>query len=170
MRASSAASRWGCALLQPYDMEVGAGTSHTATFLRAQLLEIPFDARFKYDPARNTLFINFERYEVHSLETIEAIRRKVAEISAPLKRRIHAVVNYEGFVLGRDVEDAWADLVSEVVERWYDGVTRYTTSAFLRAKLGDALSRRKLAPHIFESEEEALAALPSPAPASRRNS
>jgi glycyl-tRNA synthetase alpha chain len=28
-------SRQGCALLQPYDMEVGAGTSHTATFLRA---------------------------------------------------------------------------------------------------------------------------------------
>jgi glycyl-tRNA synthetase alpha chain len=27
--------RQGCALLQPYDMEVGAGTSHTATFLRA---------------------------------------------------------------------------------------------------------------------------------------
>ena len=26
---------YGCALLQPYDMEVGAGTSHTATFLRA---------------------------------------------------------------------------------------------------------------------------------------
>ena len=25
----------GCALLQPYDMEVGAGTSHTGTFLRA---------------------------------------------------------------------------------------------------------------------------------------
>ena len=25
----------GCALLQPYDIEVGAGTSHTATFLRA---------------------------------------------------------------------------------------------------------------------------------------
>ena len=28
-------SKQGCALLQPYDMEVGAGTSHTATFLRA---------------------------------------------------------------------------------------------------------------------------------------
>ncbi|MFN7206244.1 MAG: glycine--tRNA ligase subunit alpha, partial [Burkholderiales bacterium] len=25
----------GCALVQPFDMEVGAGTSHTATFLRA---------------------------------------------------------------------------------------------------------------------------------------
>ena len=28
-------SKQGCALVQPYDMEVGAGTSHTATFLRA---------------------------------------------------------------------------------------------------------------------------------------
>jgi glycyl-tRNA synthetase alpha chain len=28
-------ARQGCALLQPIDMEVGAGTSHTATFLRA---------------------------------------------------------------------------------------------------------------------------------------
>ena len=28
-------AKHGCALLQPYDMEVGAGTSHTATFLRS---------------------------------------------------------------------------------------------------------------------------------------
>ena len=28
-------ARQGCAILQPYDMEVGAGTSHTATFLRS---------------------------------------------------------------------------------------------------------------------------------------
>ncbi|MES2356364.1 MAG: glycine--tRNA ligase subunit alpha [Pseudomonadota bacterium] len=28
-------NKQGCALLQPYDMEVGAGTSHTATFLRS---------------------------------------------------------------------------------------------------------------------------------------
>jgi glycyl-tRNA synthetase alpha chain len=35
---STLQSYWGargCALLQPYDLEVGAGTSHTATFLRA---------------------------------------------------------------------------------------------------------------------------------------
>lgn len=28
-------SKMGCAILQPYDMEVGAGTFHPATFLRA---------------------------------------------------------------------------------------------------------------------------------------
>ena len=40
---------------------------------------------------------------------------------------------------------------------WYLSVTRFTTSAFMRAKLGSALSRRKLSPHIFETEAEALA-------------
>jgi glycyl-tRNA synthetase alpha chain len=35
LRLQSYWGRQGCALLQPYDMEVGAGTFHTATFLRA---------------------------------------------------------------------------------------------------------------------------------------
>ncbi len=35
LRLQSYWAERGCALLQPYDMEVGAGTSHTATFLRA---------------------------------------------------------------------------------------------------------------------------------------
>jgi len=53
----------GCALLQPYDMEVGAGTSHTATFLRAlgpepwkaayvQPSRRPKDGRFGQNPNR----------------------------------------------------------------------------------------------------------------------
>jgi glycyl-tRNA synthetase alpha chain len=35
LRLSEYWDRRGCVLLQPYDMEVGAGTFHTATFLRA---------------------------------------------------------------------------------------------------------------------------------------
>ena len=33
--------------------------------------------------------------------------------------------------------------------------TRYTTSGFLRVKLGDALDKRNLAPHIYETAAEA---------------
>jgi len=53
----------GCALLQPYDMEVGAGTSHTATFLRSlgpepwkaayvQPSRRPKDGRYGQNPNR----------------------------------------------------------------------------------------------------------------------
>ena len=55
--------RHGCALLQPIDLEVGAGTSHTATFLRAigpepwraayvQPSRRPKDARYGENPNR----------------------------------------------------------------------------------------------------------------------
>jgi propionate CoA-transferase len=129
--------------------------------LRGQMVALPFDARFMYDVSQNTLFINFEGFAIKSLETVRAVARKVESICQPLGKRVHAVVNYEGFEIDRDVEDAWAESVREIVERHYDRVTRYTTSAFQRAKLGDALARRKLAPHVFESQEEALAALRS---------
>jgi len=49
--------------------------------------------------------------------------------------------------------------VHGLVDRFYSGVTRYSTSSFLRAKLGDALKQRGMAPHIHESAEEANAHL-----------
>jgi len=127
--------------------------------LRDQLVRLPFSARFVYDAAKNTLFINFERFEVKTLETVKAVEEEVRSICEPLGQRVHAIVNYEGFVLDRDVEDAWAESVSGIVQRWYLNVTRFTTSAFLRAKLGDALATRSVAPHVFETEQEARAHL-----------
>jgi propionate CoA-transferase len=53
----------------------------------------------------------------------------------------------------------YGDMVQDLVDRFYYGVTRYTTSSFLRLKLGEALRRRQVAPHIYESAEEARAHL-----------
>jgi propionate CoA-transferase len=72
---------------------------------------------------------------------------------------VYAVVNYDGFMLDRDVEDAYLVAVQEVGDRHFHGVTRFTTSAFMHAKLGESLTKRGVAPHIFESEEEAKAAV-----------
>jgi len=123
--------------------------------LRADMLQLPLDARFTFDAAQDILFLNFEKLEVRDRATVEAIRGKVEEICEPLGHKIYAIVNYEGFALERDLEDAYAGMVSDVVTRYYRGVTRFTTSSFMRAKLGDALARRELSPHIFETGHEA---------------
>ena len=63
--------RKGCAILQPYDMEVGAGTSHTATFLRAlgpepwraayvQPSRRPKDGRYGDNPNRLQHYYQFQ--------------------------------------------------------------------------------------------------------------
>ncbi len=127
--------------------------------LREEILRVPFAARFKYDADQNILFLNFEKLEVKAIATVEAIRAQVRSLCEPLEHKVYAIVNYEGFVLDRDVEDTYAEMMREVVERYYLGVTRFTTSSFMRAKLGDALATRKLSAYIFESAEEARAGL-----------
>ena len=127
--------------------------------LRKRLVGLPFDARFAYDPEKNMLYLNFEQLEVKTPEMVDAILAKVRAICEPLGRRVHAIVNYEGFTIDRDVEERYAEMATEAVGRYYASVTRFTTSAFLRAKLGDALAGRASAPHIFESEGEALSHL-----------
>jgi propionate CoA-transferase len=124
--------------------------------LRQTLIHLPFDSRFSYDPERNVLYLNFERLELKSMAMVEAMIAKIRSICEPLGHRVHAVANYEGFAIDRELEDRFAETVDEAVQRWYLSVTRFTKRAFLRAKLGEALSRRKLAPHVFETEEEAL--------------
>jgi propionate CoA-transferase len=127
--------------------------------LKEDLLTVPFAQRFTYRPEENVLFINFEGLTIADRATIEEIRRNVEGICAPLGRRVHTIVNYDNFSLAPALTDEYVAMVQDVVDRFYDRVTRYTTSAFLRLKLGDALSRRNLSPHIFESRDEAQAAL-----------
>jgi propionate CoA-transferase len=46
-----------------------------------------------------------------------------------------------------------------MMKRYYGRITRYSTSAFLRNKLGAAIRARGLAPHIYETREEAEAVM-----------
>ena len=71
LRLSQYWDQQGCALLQPYDMEVGAGTSHTATFLRAigpepwraayvQPSRRPKDGRYGENPNRMQHYYQYQ--------------------------------------------------------------------------------------------------------------
>ncbi len=55
------------------------------------------------------------------------------------------------------VADTYAAMLRYLETHYYTTASRYTTSAFLRVKLGEALSRRRVAPHIFETADEAQA-------------
>ena len=127
--------------------------------LRAGMLALPLEQRFSYDAEQNVFFINFERLAVRTLEDIEKIRDAIESRLRPLHKKVFGIVNYESFTIVPELTDAFSDMVQRLVDHFYYGVTRYTTSSFLRLKLGEALQRRHVAPHIYESAEEARAHL-----------
>jgi len=127
--------------------------------LRESMLSMPLEQRFSYDPEQNLFFINFERLAVKTLDDVEKIRKMIEARLAPLSKKVFGIVNYENFTIPPELTDAFGEMVQGLVDRFYHGVARYTTSSFLRLKLGEALQRRHVAPHIYESAEEARAHL-----------
>jgi propionate CoA-transferase len=125
--------------------------------LEHTLIDLALEQRIAYDAARDTLFLNFEGLNVSTAADVERVRAAVEQRCERIGHRVAAVVNYDGCRIAEAVLDSWAGMVRHLVATRYTHVSRYTTSAFMRLKLGDALSRREVRPHIFETREEAEA-------------
>lgn len=126
--------------------------------LKDDLLTIPLKRRIVWDNGKEILFINLSRLAVRTMADVEAIRQCVNQVAGPLQRRVDVVVNYDQFHIAEPVERAWAEMVDDLEARLYGRVSRYSTSAFLRRRLGRTLERRRRAT-IHDSEHAAEEAL-----------
>jgi propionate CoA-transferase len=127
--------------------------------LKDEVLTLSFDDRFTYDPVEKLFFVNFERFSVLSSQMVEDIKESVEKILLPLGQKVYTIVNYDDFSIVPDLVEEYTDMVKYLVDHYYSGVTRYSTSAFLRMKLGGALQKRDVEPQIYESSKEASDAL-----------
>jgi propionate CoA-transferase len=127
--------------------------------LKEDLFAVSMDKRLFFNPKENMLFVNLEGYSVRNNEHILAIKQSVTKICDPLGHRVYVIVNYDNFSIIPELIDDFVDAVNDLGKRYFTSVTRYTTSTFMRMKLGDALNERKMAPHIYETREEAENAL-----------
>ena len=125
--------------------------------LRDDLLSVPLEARFAYDEHRNIFFLNLEGVSIRTAEELTAAAGMIETRLAEVGRTVKMVVNYDNFTLDSELSDAFAAAVRGM-SRYYESVTRYSTSAFLRLKLADHLIDRGLPPHLYESRTEAIAA------------
>ena len=127
--------------------------------LKEMILSVSMTDRLTYNPEKNLFFVNFEGLSVTSVEDIHAIEKSVIEKLTPLNKKVYTIVNYDNFSIAPELIDSYTQMVADIVNRFYSGVTRYTTSTFLRMKLGEALMKREVSPHIYENSAEAGKAL-----------
>jgi len=123
--------------------------------LEETLLGIGIGERVSYDAARNTLFLNLEGLHVRTRDDVDRVRRVMEERCQTIGKKVALVVNYDNFLIDAAVSDTYAAMVRYMETHYCTTASRYTTSAFLRLKLGEALARRRVTPHIFETADEA---------------
>jgi propionate CoA-transferase len=124
--------------------------------LKDDLLAMPLEARFAYDAGRNMFFLNMEGVSLVTADDVAAIGTEVGQRLAAIGKKVQMVVNYDNFYLDPALTDDYSSVVRSLAERYYASVTRYTTSSFMRLKLTKKLPHRDLAPHIYESRQEAI--------------
>jgi propionate CoA-transferase len=127
--------------------------------LMEELTNVNLCERVTYDPQRNILFVNLEGWSVRKKSDIDDLQRVLVEACEKAGRRVNAVVNHDGCRMAEDLYDDYADMIQYMLKHHYQTTARYSTSSFMRLKLGEALSKRGLQPHIFERAEEAHAAV-----------
>ena len=125
--------------------------------LMSELLNLKLSERVSYDSDRNILFVNLEGWSVRKKSDIDDLRKALVDARIAAGRRVNSVVNHDGCRIAEDLYDDYAEMVHYMSENHYLTTARYTTSAFMRMKMQEALHRRGLAPHIFERAEEAHA-------------
>jgi propionate CoA-transferase len=123
--------------------------------LEETLLGLGMGQRITFDAERNTLFANFEGLHIRTRDDVDRVRRTIEDRVQAIGHKVALVVNYDGFLIDAAVADTYAAMVRYMEAHYYTTASRYTTSAFLRLKLGEALTRRRVAPHIFETRDEA---------------
>ena len=121
------------------------------------LLGLGLAQRVSYDAERNVLFLNMEGMHVKTRDDVDRVRRVIEERVQGIGKKVALVVNYDDFLIDAAVADTYAAMVRYMETHYYTTASRYTTSAFMRLKLGEALSRRRVSAHIFETREEAHA-------------
>jgi propionate CoA-transferase len=125
--------------------------------LEETLLGLGLGQRLTYDLERNILFFNLEGMHVRTRDDCDRVRRVIEDKVQEIGRKVALVANYDNFRIDAAVSDTYAAMVRYLEMHYYTTASRYTTSAFLRMKLGEALSRRSVAAHIFETSGEAQA-------------
>lgn len=123
--------------------------------LRERMVGMNLEDRISYNPESNTIFLNFAGVRVRTEHDIAEIKEAVESRMIAIGQRMHSIVNYDRFEVDEEVMDQYADLVKYIDQTYYLSVARYTTSAFMRLKLGKELARRRLSPYIYETEDEA---------------
>ncbi|MEO0342057.1 MAG: acyl CoA:acetate/3-ketoacid CoA transferase [Pseudomonadota bacterium] len=124
--------------------------------LRKMLLSMSMAERMSYDKDTNTVFVNLSGMSIEKKEHMDDIK-SLESFLAQIGGRVNLITNYDGFNVHPKLYAEFADFLAYLENTYYLTATRYSTSAFLREKMGEGLKSRGVGANIFETREEAAA-------------
>jgi len=95
--------------------------------------------RCVYHEEDHTLFMDLFGVSLYSEDDVSNFMdalKQILVIYCSDKGPVRMIINYDGFDLGGGLEDIYSERVNKLKDKYYASVTRFSGSAFHRAKLG----------------------------------
>ncbi len=113
--------------------------------------------RLHYDPASDTVFVNFEGLRLDNESQVQELSEKIDDYFQALGKKVNVVVNYDNFVVAPAAETAYFAMVGRNSEKYFLSSVRYSTDAFFRRRAGHKFAAVKA--ELQASYAEAMARL-----------
>jgi len=130
--------------------------AESAMGIRKEFLLKELKTRIRYDPARNLLSLNFNGFEIDSVEDVENIKKIVEDACTAAGRKVNCVVNYDAFKVSGPLMDDYLEMGQYIIQKYYRKVARHTTNKEAIAKFSEEFQERRLEVNLFASKEEAI--------------
>jgi propionate CoA-transferase len=99
--------------------------------------------RVTYDEETHTIYLELFGIVLNSEDDVSWFEGAVREVLRPYmeaRGKVNMISNYDGFELGRGLEDFYTKKIEAIQNDCYNTWTRYTGSAFRRAKLKSTMA------------------------------
>ena len=103
--------------------------------LRVQMLKRPLTDRFTYADQDEVFFVDFTDLSIRTLDDIAQLKAEAERKLKPIGHKVNAVVNYDRMTIVPELIDAYVEAIKDIVNTYYNEVTRYSANSFLRNKL-----------------------------------
>lgn len=105
--------------------------------LRGHMLKRPLADRFTYAHQEEVFFVDFTGLSIRTLDDIAQLKAEAERKLKPIGHKVDAVVNYDRMSIVPELMDAYVEAIKDIVNTYYNEVTRYSANSFLRMKLGE---------------------------------
>jgi propionate CoA-transferase len=111
--------------------------------------------RLNYDKESHTIYLDLFGIMLHSEDDVDWFEKCLRDILQPYydaQGPVNMVVNYDGFDLGRGLENYYSDKIGTIQEEFYKTWVRYTGNAFQRAQLKEQMKMEDWNPEELFTE------------------
>ena len=98
--------------------------------LRSKGATLSLEERFSYMEEDNQFLVNFERLSITDSTQIEGIRDLIERHCRPLGKKVHTILNGDGFTVVPELIRDYEDMIGQIMERYFEDACRYSAHVF----------------------------------------